>query len=262
MLKKFICFVFLLFLIFISFGKTAVNADSTSESMGFNVDELIYGAKKHYNYNESYVYNNKNIVGYSRLESAVYEDRRDSNFAVVIMYSTTQPRDYSYKCGLFKLFTCSVDAYVDYVKIYSDVDNTIYPVYHGVGYNSSGFKMKQPSPQPIAKSTNYTLGFEYSTQPKVSAVVQIEDGELKVNTNHDSLKQYFEVNYIYSCTFLGLDCSYRNKETYNKAMFLVDKSAQYKGNIGSFVNRAYIFTQYYVNNTNIYTSKGSTLLYY
>jgi len=219
----------------------AVHADARSDAMGFAIDSETYGVNMDYIYTTAYARFNSKIIGFIKYQTAVYEDQADDEFNLVIMHTTSEPKESVYKCGLFNLFTCTYDGAVDSVDVHSDIDSGYYPVYSGVYYSSTGFIMHNPKPEPVADVTEYTLSYVYGANPTVSASVTINVSELEIFTQHSSSNQYFEVNYQYYCVE---SCTYIFDETYNKAMFMVEKQ-DYFGNIGSFVNISYMEATFY-----------------
>jgi hypothetical protein len=217
-MKKVILSFIIILVLIINIDVGEVSADSKSDAMGFDVDSTQYGTYRSYRVSSKYAYHNGVIIGYGELETAVYEDQLDSDYAIIIYHMTTEPIDARID------WLRDYNSYTDYAKINSDVDSG--GVSFGYGYYASAadFEMKQPSPSPVANVSTYSVGIEIGKEPKVSATVPIEDSELEIDTNHSSSSEIFEVVYEYSCTNLGFDCSYRNDETYNKATFIIDMS--------------------------------------
>lgn len=213
--RKVLMVTILMFVLLFNVGYGNVAADSTAGSMGFDVDETQYGDYKSYKQAEAWAYQDGKIVGYGILRTAVYEDKLDSTYAIVIYHMTTEPINVRIN------WLQTYNSYTDDAKIYSDVDSG--GISYGYGYyaSSAGFEMLQPSPSPSPSMTAYTVGIEIANEPKVSASVTVEDNELEIDTNHSTSNDIFEVVYEYSCSSLGFDCSYRNDETYNKATFMM-----------------------------------------
>ncbi len=217
-MKKVLLFMLLSLITMINVDAVnGVNAsDSRAIAMGYDIDDQQYGTVMAYDAVDSFAYWDGKSIGYAEIEQAVYEDQTDSDYNLVIYYVTV--KSYDRDIGFLDRYYGATD----YVTIESDVDDAF--VNYGYGYYASanGYEMKQPSPQPIAKVEEYTIGIDIGQETKVSGSVPIEIKELEVETYHDSAYEIFNVGYDYSCNLF--DCSYMNKETYQKATFLVDKT--------------------------------------
>jgi hypothetical protein len=241
-MKKFVLFILFSLLVVCKFDFGYVNADSTSDGMGFQVDTTRYGTNMDTDSIESYTYyyNYKGVpyvIGYSRIKTAVYSDQTDPDWASVIIQTTTNPIDV-WVSGWF-----GIKSYFDSVtvtqRIYSDIDDGFKNYGYGAYTTATGFEMEQPSPMEEPSTTTYTAGIEISDVVKISGSVTFDISELYLTFNHRADLEKFDTTYNYQCS--GNDCSYMNGLTYNKATFLVDMNYNVS-TAGTFVNNSYVDT--------------------
>jgi len=251
-MKKIIVLFVLILLAVIEFDFVNVRADSTAIGLGFSVDSTQYGNAKDYRYSSSNHYIVKDGVsymyGWSRLKAAVYEDQTDSNWALVIMQTSVEPKDVKIPKGIFNILVLN-DVTVRNQNLYSDIDNAFVNFGYGAYITSSGALMEQPSPRETPDTVTYTVSVEVSEVIKASGSVSFDNNELDLAFTHLFSTQVFEVDYIYSCNW-G-DCSYMNASTYNKGAYLVDMTNANSSTAGTFVNKIYMTTTFWVGPNTI-----------
>ncbi|MBN2619365.1 MAG: hypothetical protein JXR64_13735 [Spirochaetales bacterium] len=264
MLKKSVIFV-LLFLFSIVNVRQTVHADSTSIAMGFDVDSTQYGSVKDYRYTSAYSYHSVNgvqyAVGYQKLKSACYEDQSDSDWVLVIIQSTCEPKDTKIPSGIFNIKT-TWNSQADYQIIYSDIDNSSIGFGYGAYITSTNFLMEQPSPRDEPNTTVYTASIDVGKEVKASGQVTFEDNELDLYYYHSASDNIFNTKYKYSPSSFGFDTSYMNGLSYNIGAYLVDMSVGNSSNAGDFVNTVKLTTQFFIShgqsiyifNKNIYVT--------
>jgi hypothetical protein len=248
-MKKILIFAVLMLFAMVNFDLGNVRADSIATGMGFDVNSTQYGDAKNYKYYSTYTYKVKNdvsyAIGWSKVKGAVYEDQTNSNWALVIIQSTSQPKDIKIPWGIFNIKRL-YDGYTYNQNIYSDIDSSSIYFGYGAYITGSGFLMEQPSPRDEPDTFSYTASVEVSDQVKASGSVTFDDNELDLYFGHQADTQEFDVDYRYSCSgFLSTDCSYRNAMTYNKAAYLVDMANGNNSNAGNFVNRIQLTTRFH-----------------
>ncbi|MBU1141012.1 MAG: hypothetical protein KKG64_00660 [Firmicutes bacterium] len=134
-MKKIVIFTMMTLLIVVAFDFGHVNADATSNGMGFTVDSVQYGTCKDTETVEGYTYveNMYGVlyaVGFSQIKTAVYEDQTDDDWASVIIRTTTNPIDVWIKgfLGIKTFF----DSYTYTQNMHSDITDGF--VDYGYGY--------------------------------------------------------------------------------------------------------------------------------
>ena len=251
-MKKAIVLIVLVFLAIIDFDFIDVRADSTATGMGFSVDSVQYGNAKDYRYSSSYLYIVKNdvsyIYGWSKVKAAVYEDQTDNDWALVIMQTSVEPKDVKIPKGIFNILVLN-DVTVRNQNLYSDIDDAFVNFGYGAYITSAGSYMEQPSPRDIPSTVTYTAQIELSETIKASGSVTFDDNELDLEFSHSFSSQVFEVDYVYTCNWW--DCSYMNASTYNKGTYLVDMTNANSSTGGTFVNKIYMTTKFWVGNNTI-----------
>ncbi len=267
-MKKVVILFVLLILAIINFDFVNVKADSIATGLGFSVDSVQYGNAKHYRFTEKYSYIVKNgksyIYGWSKIKAAVYEDQTDNDWALVIMQTSVTPLDVKIPVGIFNILL-NHDSSTGNQNLFSDIDNGMVNFGYGAYITSFGSYMEQPSPRATPDTITYTASIEISKEIKASGSVSFDANELNLYYSHLFSSQVFEVDYEYSCAFF--DCSYSNDSTYNKGTYLVDMTYANPSTAGSFVNKIYLVTTFYLTNSYagggaLYDTPLDVLIYY
>ena len=238
-MKKILFIFILLTCLFLDLEFADVNADGKSDSMGFAVDYSRYGGYKSYDIEDMYYTAEGVTVGYAEFQSAVYEDINDEDYVVVIYYLTIEP--YDTKIGAFSTYK----AHTQYATIESDVDGAFENFGYGYYASSSSYEMRNPSPSPVSGVTSYSASISVGSSVSVSGSVSVEKNELIIDTDHSSSNDDFSVEYDYRCILFGADCSYSRAETYQKATFMIDKSAVSTTTYRRFINEAFFNIRFY-----------------
>jgi hypothetical protein len=266
-MKKITLIIIMSLIFIIQVNLANVHADAMGTSMGFDIDTTQYGdyvdehdsvALTYYEKGGSYY-----LVGWSRLETAVYADQTDDDYALVIAKSHTEPKNVKIPVFLgLKVMYVSVTNEVNY---HSDIDGSFYYTYYGDYYSNSGFTMSEPQPMITPQTDYYTLSVEISGTPKVSASTTFEINELDFSFDHSGYQEIYDVTYKYNCNLSS--CDYATELTYNRGLFIVDMTAGYNGNTGDFLNVFTLTTSFYDRNSNfisppqVSSSIVSTLYY-
>jgi len=241
-MKKLLLFALFFAAAFVNINN--VSADSTSTGMGFDVDSTMYGVKDDYDTHSSYSYYVKSgtsyIIGWSRLETAVYKDLTDSDWALVIAKAQAEPMNIKIP-GLFGI-KYTYDSITYEANLRSDIDGSYMYTYYGDLYTNSGFVMAEPEPMIEPQSNEYTVSVEVSGTPKVSATTSFTVDELEFDFDHSGANQIYDVTFEYIC--VTGSCDYANELTYNRGLFLVDMTAGYNGNVGDFFNTMTLETSF------------------
>lgn len=237
-LVVFSCFLSLTFTI-------SVSADATARGMGFDIDESLYGDCMVNKEQVNYSYYTKNdiqyMVGYNSIETAVYIDQTDDDWALVLYRSKVEPLDPRVPLGIFNIYF-TVDSSTLYQKIYSDIDNSAISWGYGAFITSSGFSLEQPSPSISPETTEYTVSIEVGKEPKASGSITFEDNELDLFYYHSTYNNVFDVTYFYSSSWFS--SVYMNKYTENIGAYLVDMSNATYSTAGTYVNTVKLSTYY------------------
>lgn len=151
------------------------------------------------------------------------------NYGLVLYQTISEPKPIRFT------FFQMINSQTSYICVNSDIDGS-YENYGYVYASSWGFEMKQPQPQPVSGTCSYTVGLEYNCEICVGGTVEFTTDELNESTSHSSSDDIFSAWYSYSCLNSYSDCDYREVETYQIGMYLIDWTASPPTNYKRFIN--------------------------